>query len=571
LPNVAIQFLEGGVWTPTANPANPVGQTPYKFDKSLAAAVIDAPDFSAAMPFSTQSRQGFVRLMLDGGLGQDQYQTALIAYLKGTSTTNPGSRPPTGPTALSMSLGYASDTAIALNSGTQASFDGREGQFFHLGPFGTVERHPYLSGGALVPLLPQFAFTRANAVQQSEAEFYIGIGGLVPPQNLSLLFQVVDGTANPLAAKPVPHIDWSYLADNQWVEFGTTAVQDTTGELLNSGIVTIAMPLGATSDNTLMPGGQYWIRGAVASASDAVCNLQLVAAQAFEVAFSDQGNAPDFSATPLPAGAISKLATPDTSVKGVSQPYAGFGGRGAEQPKDFYTRIGERLRHKDRAIALWDYERLILEAFPQIYKVKCLNHTCYEPNDTGTGIYRELAPGHVTIIAIPNLQTLPQRDPLKPYTSLGVLQQIETFLQARTSCFAQLHVKNPQFEEVRVSFAMRLFPGYDEAYYTAQLQQAITRFLSPWAFAGGGSPTFDGTIYKSVLINFVEQQPYVDYVTDFKVFQDINGVPGTTDDDEVMGSKAVSILVSAPAGKHAITIIEEADDAEAAESCGCDA
>ena len=136
----------------------------------------------------------------------------------------------------------------------------------------------------------------------------------------------------------------------------------------------------------------------------------------------------------------------------------------------------------------------------------------------------------------------------------------------------QLHIKNPQFEEVRVSFDLKLYDGYDESYYTAQLQLAITRFLSPWAFTGVGVPSFGGKVYKSVLINFVEEQPYVDYVTDFQLFQDIpcQG-PGTVDLDEVTGSRAMSILVSAPASKHQISIIEAAADQTLAETCGCHA
>jgi len=224
------------------------------------------------------------------------------------------------------------------------------------------------------------------------------------------------------------------------------------------------------------------------------------------------------------------------------------------------------LRHKDRAIDLWDYERLVLEAFPQIYKVKCLNHTHYDD-----GVYRELAPGHVTIVTVPNLQNQNRRDPLKPYTSLGVLQEIKEFLERRTSCFACLHVKNPRFEEVRACFKLRLHNGFDETYYKNLLKQAITRFLSPWAFTTGGTPSFGGKIYKSVLINFIEDQPYVDYVTDFQLFQDICGVQGTSDLDEVAGSTAVSILVSAPAGKHEITIIDEAAQIPSGESCMCEA
>ena len=238
-------------------------------------------------------------------------------------------------------------------------------------------------------------------------------------------------------------------------------------------------------------------------------------------------------------------------------------------PAAFYTRVSERLRHKDRAIALWDYERLVLEAFPQIYKVKCLNHTHYEPNDSGTGTYRELAPSHVTVVTIPNLQFPNLRDPLRPYTSLGLLAQIADFLRVRCACFIKLHIRNPQFEEVRVRFKLRLYEGFDETFYPAKLQEAITRFLSPWAFAGsGGSPSFGGKIYKSVLINFVEDQPYVDYVTDFQLFHDLSG---SGDQQEVTGSRAVSILVSVPAKQHLITVIHSAEEAALREECPCEA
>ncbi|MFO0795313.1 MAG: hypothetical protein U0586_14780 [Candidatus Brocadiaceae bacterium] len=69
--------------------------------------------------------------------------------------------------------------------------------------------------------------------------------------------------------------------------------------------------------------------------------------------------------------------------------------------------------------------------------------------------------------------------------------------------------------------------GLDETFYVEKMQEAITRFLSPWAaFPGGGSPSFGGKVYKSVLINFVEDLPYVDYVTDFQLFHSFNGFHG---------------------------------------------
>lgn len=568
LPKVSIDFLSKGRWPGTNIDPISVGYTKFNFTTYLDVPVLDEADFGVNEFYSTQSRQGFAKLELTGDFGQVAYQSALIAYLRKVPPvpTDPGpGKQPVGPTASALSMGYTASSKLILD--TADDYEKRPGQFFHLAPFGTAEQHPYLNPSKHIHLLPQFDFQREKL--ESEAEHYIGISGLQPPQNLSLLFQVEAATANPMVAKPKPHIAWGYLKNNEWTEFAENEVQDGTGELLNSGIVTFAVPRDATSGNTLLQNGLFWIRAAVQEKSDAVCRLQLVAAQAMQASFVDRGNSPGFAATPLAAGTISKLDKPDSAVKTISQPFPSFGGRGAEKPLPFYTRISERLRHKDRAIDLWDYERLVLEAFPQIYKVKCLNHTHYDE-----GTYRELAPGHVTIVTIPNLQIQNLRNPLKPFTSLGVLQQIQSFLKKRTSCFVscfvRLHVKNPQFEEVRVRFNLRLHGGFDETYYSNLLKQEITRFLSPWAFANGGTPSFGGKIYKSVLINFVEDQPYVDYVTDFQLFQDIGGVQGTSDLDEVEGSRAVSILVSVPAGKHEITIIKDLQKAPSGESCLCE-
>lgn len=569
-PRVKLSVLTNGDWQQTLDGSVAVGSTEFEVThvSDLDLTVQDETDNTSNAFYNTQSRSGFVKLTLTTDFGQDAYQAQLLKYLASKQDSDkPPAKPPSGPVASSLKAWYAANLNMPLDTGNDPkSFEKRPGQFFHLGPFGTADQHPYLQGGGQVFLFPQFAFQRNHATLSSQAEFYIGVSGLVPPQNLSLLFQVVDGTANPSAPKPHPHLDWSYLRNNQWVEFGANDVQDDTDELLDSGIVVLPMPRDATNDNTLLNTGMYWIRAAVSEQDDAVCRLLLVAAQATEAVFANRGNADDFSASPLPAGAITKLEVPDSRVNGIKQPFPSFGGRSAEESKAFYTRISERLRHKDRAISLWDYERLILAAFPQIYKVKVLNHTSYE-----TGEYREVAPGHITVVTIPDLKAQQQIDPLKPFTSLGTLDEIKQFLESRTSCFAQLHVKSPSFEQVRVECLVRLYDGFDETFYSKQLQEAITRFLSPWAFSSdAGAPTFGGKVYKSVLINFVEDQPYVDYVTDFHLFHDTDK-PGTVDLDEVEGSMAVSVLVSAPASKHKITIIHPEQSEKLGESCACEA
>jgi hypothetical protein len=555
-----------GIWPPEQS----TGTKPF----------VDAPDLSESEHYNTSSRQGFIRLKLMDDFGQAEYEQALIDYIKNVidkvpSSENPKPLPPSGPFISELTVDYSATQTIDLKNADQAELERSRFRYLHIAPFGYADE----TGKSDQPnyLLPQSK--HKNELDDDlpigtsvlhEAEFYVGVADLKPPQNLALLFQVADGTSDPLSEKPRPHIHWSYLRDNRWVPFAKLAVQDGTGELLKSGIVTFAMPRDASDTNTLLPAALHWIRGAVASESDAVCRLRLVAAQAVEATFTDQGNDPAFPAKVLQPGTISKLEEPDAAVKGILQPFPTFDGRGREISTAFYTRVSERLRHKDRAIALWDHERLVLEAFPQIYQARCLNHVQYEPNQSGTGIYRELAPGHVTIVTIANQEFQNLRDPFRPYTSLGVQEEIGNFLSRRMSCFVRLHVKNPLFEEVMAGFKVRLHDDFDETFYVNQLNEAISRFLSPWAFPGGGTPTFGGKVYKSVLINFVEEQLYVDYVTDFQLFHKFHdplGVLQTVEKDEVEGSKAVSILVSSR--KHVIQTLNPAEVEAPGEKCPC--
>lgn len=560
--HVQSSFLNNSQWT-GHGPGHTLYDPEYAITEPLENFIRDHPDSTENEFYATDARLGFMQLSLESGFGHNQYLNDLTVFLK-KGGTNPGSVP-VGPTLESLALDYTATQEIPLAPGDTYS----KAAFFHLAPFGEPRQDPADPHLKTISLFPRFDFTRDDIPFESEAEFYIGIEGLLPPQTLSLLFQVVDGTAHPLVEKPDPHIQWSFLSHNHWINFRDNEIDDKTSGLLQSGIISFSVPRAASHQNTLLPANKYWIRAAVHNNSHAICRLIDVHAQAMHASFADEGNDPVFGAQPLAPGTISKLKFPNADVKKIEQPYSSFGGRIRESASAFYTRISERLRHKDRAVALWDYEHLILEQFPAIHRVKCLNHTEYEPSPTGVLIYKELAPGHVTITTIPAHRTRHSPMPLKPFTSLGLLKEIEAFIQKRVSCFVKLHVRNPLFEEVRVVANVRLKDGIDELFYIEKLQQAITRFLSPWAFSDEETPTFGGKIYKSSLINFVEEQSYVDYVTDFQVYVDIQGVQGTTDLNVVEGSTAVSALVSVPAEKHQLTVISPVDALGLHEKCMC--
>ncbi|MGZ4156647.1 MAG: baseplate J/gp47 family protein, partial [Bacteroidia bacterium] len=226
-----------------------------------------------------------------------------------------------------------------------------------------------------------------------------------------------------------------------------------------------------------------------------------------------------------------------------------------EQSNDFYTRVSERLRHKNRAVNIWDYEHLVLENFPTIYKVKCLNTTKYI---SSTDI-KEVAPGHVSLVTIADLKNKNAVNPLQPKTSLILLTEIEDFIKTINPPCVQLHVKNPLYEEIAVEFNVRFLPGFDNGFYGQKLEDDLKKFLAPWAYSVTDI-SFGGKIHKSVLINFVEEQPYVDFVTCFKMDQ-IVGTTVLKNIEEAVTTTGASILTSA--SSHIVHVLETDD-------CDCD-
>jgi hypothetical protein len=112
-----------------------------------------------------------------------------------------------------------------------------------------------------------------------------------------------------------------------------------------------------------------------------------------------------------------------------------------------------------------------------------------------------------------------------------------------------------------MEFSLKLYEEYkDFAFYKNKLKEEITAFLSPWAYGNTSTIDFGGKIYKSVLINFIEERYYVDFITDVFMYVKVDDTTNESADmDEITASTARSILVSVPASKHEIHELTDDD------------
>lgn len=499
------------------------------------------PSFRPPLP---PARDGVITVVLNTGFFHALYRTKFVQKVLESSraggTFTPPNEPYT-PAVQSIRLSYsASSDTVSIASAAVDDFAGGDVAFYHVAPTGSRREHGYLrqrlelAAERGVTLLPSY---------RHDGELLIGLTGIGPGDSVSLLVEVAEGTADP--DLPPEKVEWFVLCDNYWKPLGASElVLDTTNNLLASGIVTILIPAGATADNTILPAGRIWIKAGVRRRVAAINHLMAVAANAVEVRFMEKGNDPDHLVRPLAAGSITRMKNGIAPVKSVSQPYPSFGGAPAESSAAFHTRVAERLRHKNRCVTSWDYERVVLEAFPRVHRAKCIPHA-------REGSWS--APGHVLVVVVPDIRNRTLLDPLAPRLDADTMSRIARHLRQRSGMGVKIGVKNPRYQKIRLDFKVRFHKGYEFNYYRAALEQELIRALSPWAFDASREVSFGGAIYKSVLLDVVEDLGYVDYITDFKMYSYSGTGVDPTDRSEVRAETPDMILVS-DAG-HTITEI----------------
>lgn len=472
-----------------------------------------------------------IRLTLDQSALQDAYPKLYTLALTSTVTGKLIPNEPYIPFAEDIELSYtAKENAYSYLSTSRDGNPSKSNnvQLFHEDAFGQYEKE--IETKSIVP------------VHQAGGELYIGLNA-TPNETVSLLIQVLEGSENTLAEtfQENENIEWNVLSNNSWIDLSDYILINETKKFLESGILKFKIPKDISNSHTRFPDGLVWIRAKSKRSYDAVCKIQGIYTQAVLATFQNQDNDLTHLNNGLEAGSITKLITRVPQVKSVSQPYNSFDGKYKETDTEFYRRVSERLRHKNRAITQWDYEQLILQEFPNVYKVKCLNHT----SETSF-----MAPGHVTLVVVPNTKNKNAFDVYQPRVSRASLNRIQDYVNGLNTMHVKAQVINPNYQEAKVEVKAQFFKQYDNVFYSKQLDEDIQKYISPWAFADSKDVAFNVKLNVNLLVNYLEQLYYVDYIDDMKIY--VNNQLQTKYLIEV---DPKSILVSAK--KHIVTIAEQ--------------
>lgn len=470
--------------------------------------------------FDLKSRGGFFKLTLslpETAFGHGVYPNLLTQQMmenagqqvptadgKPSYTNMPN--PPYTPGWERISLDYNArqtirlDKELVLGQATPLPLAYQPG-IFHIHPFG-LERLKSSGRSTHHTLLPHY---------DNDGSLFIGIGSKTPIHELSLFFHLAEDSTQGASSQPTD-IVWSYMTASGWKPLGTSMVlADTTSGFLTSGSVLLNIPDDWTMGNPIMPNSSYWLRVAANQELPAFSSLFSVSPHALRVSHCPDAIPLDYNKHPTPQEVSWEPQISIPGLAGIEQKKRFFGGRPPENDSQLKIRMPERLAHKGRATTAWDYERLVLEQFPQIDKVKCF------PNTRLWGIPGE-SPGNVLLTVLRGIPNCKHSLCSDTMVRAIELREVRDFIQSVSSPFVQVNVCNPTYDMIQVCCKVQFSGKQTKGFLITQLNQEISDYLCPWT-QHGLYGDLGWNLRQADLESHIHSLDYVDFVTEFSLLQ----------------------------------------------------
>lgn len=470
---------------------------------------VDYPSMTTKFNYTPSSQKGFFKFTLispTGAFGHRSYPNVLAKVLtenarqKNIKKIKEVPNSPYTPVINSISVDYKASSQLVVGSEEKNCPLEMCDQLIHLHPLGWDSS--LLDADHLVPVLPYYEFS---------GNLFIGLDASKLDGVLTLFFHLRENSL-PIANDQFNELQWFYLSANQWQALnGKLKVLDTSQGFMTSGIVTLSIPADITSDNTIMPNGLFWLSVSANTNLDKLCSAYSVYTQAIQVTRCLQERQPEWRTIVLPAGRITRPKKAIPGLGSIVQLQESFGGVPSETREHLRARVSGRLKHKNRALIPADYEMLILEQFPQIYKVKCFANMVPEEMPE-----KRLRPGHILIVALPFLTQQEMSDHI-PMLSGHLVKEIKAFIVRLAPPFVTINIINPVYELAQVRCTVKLKDGLNGGIHINHLNQLISDFLSPWDDTIGYHTHFGWHVSEHDIESYIQQLDMIDRVTDFSM------------------------------------------------------
>ncbi len=203
---------------------------------------------------------------------------------------------------------------------------------------------------------------------------------------------------------------------------------------------------------------------------------ELVRVESYRHGGGAQGN--------IAAGSINRVVRTPGDVPGinVTNDLPASGGKDDETPDAARARIPKVLRHRDRAVAVQDFQDIALET-PRVHVGRTEVLPRHKPHERVNGV-----PGVVTLIVVPAYDPL---NPDEPMPDREMLRRVCEYLEPRRLVTTELYVTAPEYVPIWVSVAVEVEEGYGIGTVGRWVDLAVRQYfapLAPYGPRGGGWP-----------------------------------------------------------------------------------
>ncbi|OEJ98588.1 hypothetical protein A8C32_05150 [Flavivirga aquatica] len=442
------------------------------------------------------------------------------------------------PKVKQLTLDYTAKDTIYFSNAFDDSSDSVLGGYMHLTPFG-VEKIVKDSRVYKNTMLSSF---------EGLGYLYLKLSKLETDSIVSLFFDLKNNT--PDYSEQSDNIIIQYKKIDRWVTLHPkNIISDGTDQLSKSGIIEVLLPYNNEDDSN-----GYELRFV---AKQEVYKYPIInGIYTNAVLASCTSEDETVVGKKVESYSIHKLAEKIPEIKKVVQPADSYGGKIPTIPELFYTEVSERLRHKDRALTIWDYEHLILQYFHEVIAVKCTNLD---------GFFKPQA-GRVTLVVLPRAW----KHDAHHYFNSNDLDAIHRFIKSKSNSFIRIKVRNPKVEWLLANCIVEFYAKDQGGYYLDELNKELSNYLCPLSHSD--STTIEGigaTVVPRMLRSHLENLPYIQSVKKLEIEHIVKkGLDDFTlkvyeENQEIKPTKPWSILV--PKSEHKIyssSILEDETMAE---------
>lgn len=397
---------------------------------------------------------------------------------------------PFSPEINNLSIGYKSSSSIIFSQKNFTQNNFSEDNSFHLiSPYGIIDtfKNKRVYDDSIVYNL------------EFEGELVMGFDNCDGSKTINLLFEIVksESTNYEFSRK----IEWFYFSAEGWKTLPTeNLMYDQTQNLMRTGVMSLKVPKDVDTDSSIFKKNKCYFKACSKSKSDQFSLIKSIRTNALS-ALEIISNNPANRITVLPPNSVSGFVENIKGLVSVEQPLQTIPGRKRENEIEFYSRVSELIRHKNRPITKWDFEKYVLHNFPWLSHASCFS--TLDQKD-----------GNIRLLCIKRIDSFQNIDEIR--LSASEMQEIERFVRKVSSPFAKVKVINPVFEDLWLKCKV-IFKDISNGNGIETLRRDFFNFLCPWLRDDKAAYNLGTKIKLINIINFVKSQSYIEFVTSISV------------------------------------------------------